>query len=196
MDSISEAKAPEAMQLLRNLFPAEMNSPASTDTDQSSWWTPEEIAIARLTQVKRLMQNGWKTEANGLLTKGRATIRPSSPIPCGAPGELGYNPRTQAFALRLGATFIESGPWAGRYRLGEHVVDRLGCFVDTEACPECGSRQGEFRFKVRAVNPNPFAKPWEQVFTYCRRCCTQDEIDELKRPKETAEHSKAKAGSR
>lgn len=168
-------------QELRGLLPLQMNSPASTDTAPSSFWTPEEVAKARQAQIHRLIQSGWKVDANGLLSKGRATIRPSAPIPAKVPGELGYSPHS-VFALHLGATLIEAGPWAGRYRLGKHVVDWLGRFVDTDACPECGSGHGEYRFKVKMFpNPNPFAQPWEQAFTYCRRCCSPEEIAELRR---------------
>ena len=192
MIAMQESQAPEVMQELRNLLPQQMSSPGSTVIGPSSCWTNEEIATARLVQIHRLLQNGWKAEGNGLLSKGAITLRPSSPIPIRQPGEYGYNPRTDAFALRLGATFIESGVWAGRYQLGEHIVNHLGQFVDQEACPECGSRNGEFRFKVlQWPNPNPFAKPWEQAFTYCRRCCTSDEVMDLKRPREAQTEQRA-----
>ena len=179
---MQEQQAEETMARLRDLFPPGLAS-NSTDLDQSSFWTPQELATARLREIHRRMKGGWTFEDTGLLRKGNVTARPASLIAHGIPGEIGYNPRRDAFALRLGATFIEAGPNTGRYLLGDQVMDELGNFRDPQSCPECGSLHGEHRFKVRMKpNPNPFAMPWQQAFTYCRRCCSQDEIDELRRP--------------
>lgn len=84
-------------------------------------------------------------------------------------GDQGYDPRVHAPVIAMGGTLIESGIWAGRYRLDDFVVDDFGAMVDTDACPECGG--DPYRVQLE-VNPNPFAKPWEQTFTHCRRCVT------------------------
>ena len=176
---MQENQATETMQELRNLLAANPSLPVSTDPYQNSSWTPEDIAKARASAILRATKNGWKFDG-GMLVKGTVKARPSTLMSLGHVGERGFNPRTDAFALRLGAEFIEEGPWAGRYRMGGHILNALGQFLDPEACPICGSVHGESRFKVRAPNPNPYAPAWQQVFTYCQRCCTPEEIEHLK----------------
>ena len=125
--------------------------------------------------IQRHLRAGW-SYLEGLLEKGAIKKRPSEAVPMRSPSEAGYNPRQDAFALRIGAEFIESGPWAGRYRLDQHIVNRNGQFISPDQCPECGSYKGELRFRVLMdVHPDPFAKGWEQAFTYCRRCCTAED---------------------
>ena len=175
---ITEAGAEAVTDELRRMFPS---PPSSLDTADhpSSSWTPEELTRAKLGSIQRHLRAGWKF-LEGYLEKGNARKLPSSVVPLRTPGEPGYNPRAGAFALRMGATLIESGPWRGRYQLGRHIVNRNGQFISPDQCPECGSYQGELRFRVRVEqHPDPFAKPWEQAFTYCRRCCTPEEAAQL-----------------
>lgn len=132
-------------------------------------------------QLRHHIQNGWKFE-EGLLTKGGVKKRPTAVMPVMHPFEQGYSPRVHAFALRLGAEFIESGVWAGKYRHHAGIMDHMGRFVADDRCPECGSGpHGELRFRVMVKpHPNPWAQPWEQAYTFCRRCCSLEEIAALR----------------
>lgn len=165
--TVQEQQA-EDFQTLRNLL-GQQTDTIPQEQDRSSFWTPLEISRAIQASIKRALDNGWKYR-EGLLEKGGVKARPSAVVPYKTFGELGYNPAGDAFAIRLGAELIRSGPWAGRYRYGEHIMDHTGQFLDPNECPEC---QGSpFRVRVRNVRPN--APPWEQAFTYCKRCVTRE----------------------
>jgi hypothetical protein len=151
-----------------------------------------------------LLALGFEAQPGGTYAKGsgrkRVVIRPTALMPLKLPGERGYNPRVDAFALRLGAKFIEYGRWAGKYELGNVIVDHLGAAIDTDACSGCGSkkRQVDYHLSVLAENRNPFAKPWEQVWTYCKVCTPREEIAALRagsgQPVESAKKQRAKQG--
>jgi len=134
------------------------------------------VAGARAAAIRHAVNRGWKYE-NGLLTKGRVKMRPSNLMPSKV-GDLDYNPARDAFALRLGAVFDPNVP--GHYRLGTLFLNGDGSCADPEACPECGSLHGEHRFFVRTLSKNPHAPPWKTAWTYCRRCTTPEEIEQLK----------------
>ena len=95
-------------------------------------------------------------------------------------GTILYNPRVDAFALRLGATYVSPN----RYQLGSLMLSRDGAALatDRETCAECHSGPGvDNRFFVRTESQNPFAKPWEKAWTYCHTCVTPAELEDLKR---------------
>lgn len=121
------------------------------------------------------IKRGWQY-VEGFLVKGQVHRRPSEVMPRGHQGEIGWNPATDAFPVRLGATFIGGG----RYRLGPHIMDANGAFLDPAACPECGSLNGEYKWQVRVESRNPRGNPWDQAWTYCRRCCTSEEVERLR----------------
>lgn len=165
---INEANATETMQRLAALFPSDL---PPMDPSQSSSWTEQERLTGMRGSIQRHLRAGW-TWVEGLLHKGNHTKKATSVMSLQHPGERGYDPRRDAFALRLGARFIESGPWQGKYSFGANVMDHMGRFLDTAACPICKGN----RFRVQVENPNPYAKNYEQVFSYCRRCVTPEEI--------------------
>lgn len=163
--------------VIANLLPRLQTLTTSTagESAPSSYWTSEELGRAKRASIVRALKAGWKYEG-GWLIKGHARMRPGELMPSKF-GTPMFNPRTDAFALRMGATYVAPG----RYRLGQHMVDAMGQFVDREGCPACGRRAGDPRpGQVRTENPNPFAKPYEQTFTYCRRCTTPEEVARLK----------------
>lgn len=160
-----ESEAQEALKQLRDLFPKSLKLP-DTPSDRTGSWTPTELAIARLLSLQAHQKAGWNVDDAGVLTKGNVSKRAGAVVPYEVPNDPGYNPWLDAFAVRLGAELIDSGLWAGRYRLGDHIVDWSGQFVDTAACPECHGSP----FWVRVlVTDGP---PGKQAFTYCRRCVT------------------------
>lgn len=178
MESLNESNAAEGMAELRNL----LNSPGlpPMETDPYSFWTPTEQETARRASIIRAMKAGWKYES-GLLVKDGIASKPSGMQPLYEPGDQEFNPRTNAFALRLGAKFIEPpDPFAGKYRLGGLVMDHLGRLLDTNDCPVCHGSP----FNVPVLQPDPWIRtnrPWEQAFTYCRRCITREFIEENER---------------
>ena len=141
---------------------------------ESSFWTLDELAAARSSNIRRELRSGWKYE-DGWLVKGQVKHRPPEVVPTMA-GTVLFNPLKDAFAIRLGAVFVAPN----RYRLGDLLIDANGACRDPQECPECGSRHGEFRFQVRVENRNPHAKPWEAAWTYCRRCCSPEEVARLR----------------
>ena len=157
-----------------------------------------EMAKARLADVEKGLRSGWKWEG-GYLVKGHVHARPRSRMPLKMPSDKGFDPRKDAFAIRMGATYIEDGSWKGRYRLGEHVVDHLGAICeDGTCCPGCGSRttDREFRFMVRIPGRASKAEPWREALTYCRVCCTPAEIEQLRHEAEAARTGTASKGGR
>ena len=148
-------------------------------------WTEDELARGRVAYIQRYLKAGFTWSENGLLCKGegkrRVEVRPGCDLPVRQPWDPLWNPRTDATAVRMGAPFISPNRY-GPYANGNYL-DANGTFLDPDACPECGSLHGEARFFVRAQSRNPFAPPWQQAWTYCRRCCTPEEIAKLKAPR-------------
>lgn len=161
--------------------------------------------MARQASIRRHLEHGWAQDPTlTLLVKGagqgKLEARPTQLMPSKS-GDPEFNPTTDAFALRLGAEFV--GP--NRYRLpGGLLIDANGAFRnDADVsnrggdCPECGSSPlvlsangeilggGEYRFRVAKGPANP-AKPWEQTWTYCRRCVSEDELAEVRRHMDAA----------
>lgn len=136
--------------------------------------------MARQSGIKRRLANGWTLENSGLLVRGtgrtKVAMRPTELMPSKS-GERDFNPNADAFALRLGAEFV--GP--NRYRLGRMLIDANGAFRDETECPICGSTHGEYRFRVRVEVQGHNPKPWESAYTYCPRCCTDEECDAFER---------------
>lgn len=172
---------------------------------ESWWWTDEELAAARNAARRHLVAHDFEPQPDGTYAKGsgrrRVAIRPTALMPLRFPGEKGYNPRLHAFALRLGAEFIEYGQWVGKYRLGSLILDHLGAALDTEACPGCGSKKGEvdYHLSVLRESHNPFRKPWEQAWTYCRVCTPEEERQRFReaanQPAEPKKKPKGQQGS-
>lgn len=172
-----EAEAQEALKALRDLFPKSLKLP-DTPTDRSASWSPTELAIARLLSIQAHQKAGWAVDDAGQISKGNVTKRPGAVVPYQVPNDPGYNPWTDAYAIRLGAELIDSGPWAGRYRLGEHIVDWTGQFLDRDACPECHGAP----FWVRVLIPDD--TPGRQAFTHCSRCVTPAMLEENERARQ------------
>lgn len=116
----------------------------------------------------------------GLLKKGNRSARPSN-LMRSKSGDLDFNPRTDAFALRLGAKFVSDN----RYKWGEvrtkdgvveMLMDRNGMFIDPADCPECGGAP----WYVKQRSSRPGAPPWEYELTYCRRCVTPAEVEDAR----------------
>lgn len=178
----------EAGKRLGALLPTLPSSPKSPDSgsteNPSSFWTPEEQALGRRLWLQRKLEGGWKMTDHGTVTKGEgkhkveARLGVTYMLP--RPGDQAYNPLAHAPALRLYPGAVLVG--ANRYRTVDgHLVDQWGAFKEPDGCPECGSGAGrENRFRVLVPSRNPFAKPWEQTFTYCRRCCTPEEVQQLR----------------
>ena len=141
----------------------------------SPYWSREEMAAALAAGIGRAERAGWKWAAPWL-EKGTVRRRPTALMATKSPADRDFNPRRDAFALRLGAEFIEIGPWAGQFRLAPLLMRHDGTLLDPEACPEC---QGSpFMVQVRSVrdrSPRP-----RQIFTYCRRCISPAEVEEIK----------------
>ena len=174
-DPITEATAPKAMAELRDL----LNQPGLPPTEIGpSVWSPQEVSTARQVSIARHLKAGWTFDGTYLTKRGAqsqdVSKRPTTLQPLMEPGDQGWDPRVHAFALRLGAVYIEPpSKWAGKYLLdGEHVVDWLGRFVDMRTCPVC---QGDpFNVLVSVRREPHFA----QEFSYCPRCVTQAMVDE------------------
>lgn len=168
---MQEKQAPEVWQRLTDLFPPDIPKTSTTSTDEAtghSSWTPQVIARVTRLAIQSHFKAGWKY-VEGMLEKGQHRKRVPEVVYQRVPGELSYNPRTDAPAVRRdGGVLIEAGEWAGYYMGASGVMDRHGSLVDKTLCPECGGSP----YRVRVQNPNPFAQPWEQSFTYCRRCVT------------------------
>lgn len=145
------------------------SAPIPPASENGSWFSVEERTQARRMNIIRFIKAGF-TYIDGRLKKGHTNAMPSEMMPSlfGTPR---FNPAKDAVALKMGAVFV--GP--NRYRLGSLILDAMGAIVDPAACPECGSLHGEFRWNVRAQSKNPNAMPWQQAWTYCRRCCTEEE---------------------
>ncbi len=124
---------------------------------------------AKRMNIVRFIKAGFKY-VEGRLKKGHANAMPSEMVPS-LFGTLRWNPAKDSVALKMGAVFV--GP--NRYKLGSLILDAMGAIVDPNACVECGSLHGEYRFNVRTQSRNPNAMPWQQAWTYCRRCCSEDE---------------------
>ena len=132
-------------------------------------------------EIDRLLAKGFQPSAGGRLAKGagkeKREYMPSPMLPSKS-GDLNFNPRLDAFAVRMGGVFEGDN----RYRLPHGLlVDRNGMCRDPEECPECGSLHGEDRFFVRVASANPFASKREQIaprYTHCRRCVTPEELAE------------------
>lgn len=117
--------------------------------------------------------------------QGRLKVeaRPTQLMPSKS-GQPDFNPRKDAFAVRMGAVFISDN----RYRLeGVGVLDRNGMFVAPDECPECGDM-------VLYVKTRKGIKPGSPIhkynLTYCRRCITPDELDDMRREIEAAKARK------
>lgn len=138
--------------------------------------------MAKSAFIREHVKRGFKLDENGRLTKGerktKVEILPHSPMPGKMPGASDFNPRTDAFAVRMGGVFVSPN----RYRLGLNYIDREGAMLDPDACPECGSYNGEYRWRVQ-VDPTrqpKNLKPWEHAYTYCKRCVTAEELAEVR----------------
>mgnify|MGYP001393129917 CR=1 FL=1 len=82
------------------------------------------------------------------------------------PSDPGYDPRTDAPAVRLyGAVYIDHGRWAGRYEYGVHIVDAWMRLVDTGACSACSGNR-----RVRVASSKPSAHDWEHDLVSCPQC--------------------------
>jgi hypothetical protein len=100
-------------------------------------------------------------------------------LPLWNPSDQGYDPRNVEHvpALRLypEARYVSEN----RYQIGpRQYVDRLGAFLNPDACPECGSYPGyDMRYFVRLPR-TPGRPPWEATFRPCSRCVSAEEIRE------------------
>ena len=123
-----------------------------------------------------MIHRGWKVGEEGNLTKGgigaERIDRPANGFigPWRASWDPKYNPRVDATAAILGATFISPN----RYRYGMQLLDANGCQRDEEnECPVCGSTPKDSYRVVRVEHPNPYVaekEPHRQAFAACPRC--------------------------
>lgn len=192
----------EEWQTLAGLLPpSELLSTASVlERRESSLWTDEELGRARGASIREFIRAGWKF-SEGLLKRGSFSTKPSSRSPVPQPWERGYNPLVHSVAVRMGGELIAPG----RYRLKHNglIVNDNGCLVDQEACVGCGTRRDargevlepDYRWTVRAENPNPFAPKYKQAWTYCRKCVTPQEL-ESKRNWEAQQRIEAQRNAR
>lgn len=129
------------------------------------------MAKARNGSIARFLRAGWQW-LDGYLKRGQHAAMPSTLAPFYEPHMVGWNPREHAFPLRLGAVFEGDN----RYRFEGHLMDRNGAFRDPDECPECGSTHGEYRFRVPVEKHHPLE---QQRWTYCRRCISPEERNDL-----------------
>ena len=170
MTPLNEEATVPMKHLTALLPPTEQLSNVSASAPQSSYWTDEEIASATRAMIARHLEAGWKF-VDGYLVKGAVKKHPSPLMPSRS-GLPDFNPRADAYALRMGAKFARDN----RYRLGETMyVDRNGMFIDPLDCPECGG--APWHVKTRAGLPED-APRWQFNLTYCRRCVTPAELRE------------------
>ena len=164
------------------------------DLSQSSGWTPEEFAEAFRASILQHVRAGWtwdppwlrkeiswiepdeRDSRKTVVRRAKLEARPTAVMRRKTPADRDFNPRKDAFALRLGATFIEVGPWRGQYEFGNLVMRHDGSLLDTEACPECQGEPWMVQIRdVRDLSTRP-----RQVFTYCRSCIAPEEVEEMK----------------
>ena len=212
---MNEREAVKVMQQLRELLPSElMLSLQSSDLAPSSSWTEEEYGRALRANIVRFVKGGWtwnppylekeavfsepdeRDSRRMVVRRVKMQKRPSVAgyLPVKTPADRGFNPRKDALALRLGARFMDSGPWVGQYEIGANVMRHDGSLLDTEACPECqGSPYFVQKRSVFDRAPQP-----RQVFTYCRRCVSVAEIEAVRRKAEqrAEEATRVRRGSR
>ena len=152
---------------------AELMPPLSTEWDTgvlptALFWTSEELAAGRRRQIERYIRAGWKFGDDGLLSKAGIERRPGYDMGAPIPGD----PRKDATALRLGATFLRPG----RYRLGDWLLDDNGCIVhdfnDSKGCEMCGE---SIYMKIPARGRET-VRVWDYDLTYCPCCISSEEI--------------------
>lgn len=139
--------------------------------------------------LKRRVEGGWKLEADGNLHKGTDVIRFRgrefmAPMPW--PGQSEFNPRKHAWALFMGGELVpELSTRRSIYRLPSGLLcTRDGDLLAEGECPECGSVNREYGLRVAVRSPERFAKG--PAWTWCRRCYTVEEIEELRQRAEAA----------
>jgi hypothetical protein len=121
-----------------------------------------------------MIRRGWKYGDDGKLHRpgigpGTDITRPAQGFvgPWRAPWDPKYNPRADAPAAILGATFISPN----RYRYGIQMLDANGSQRDEEnECPTCGCLPGDTYRMVRREHRNPFAPAWVQAWDPCPTC--------------------------
>jgi hypothetical protein len=172
-----EGQVQQGLQLLRSLFPPSI-LPASDSPPPSSLWslTPEQRNWIRRWNIERFMRAGWTLGDEGKLWKNGNAAAVSHRVPMRIRGEKGWNPRTDTIAARMGCEYIEEGRWKGYFLHMGMVCASDGRPVDPRLCSGC---QGH-PFRVRAETPAS-AQPWEQAFTYCRKCVTKEFWEENER---------------
>lgn len=194
MPNDQDIKPPETADewmALAQLLPSSRSLSESESTGSaSSLWTDEELARARRGSIALHIRAGWKY-ITGWLTKGNAKARPSEVNPVPQPWERGYNPLKHSVAVRMGGVLVRPGlyrmDWSGIYVNENGQVTSRGNIDGV--CLGCGTARnergeivgGDYRWQVRAPNPNPFALPHIQAWTYCRDCVTPDDREIHKR---------------
>jgi hypothetical protein len=175
-DPVNETEWPATARMLKELLPPTLQSLTDSESDAtSSFWTPTEIAEARLRSIQQHLQRGWKYE-DGWLIKGTQKARPSELVPYKAPGDVGYNPDTDAWAVvRLGAVHIGHH----KYRLGTLTLNHMGqCLDPSRECMSCGSVNKEHAFMRQTWGDDP-TRPWLVKYTWCRRCYSRAEVEAM-----------------
>jgi hypothetical protein len=119
------------------------------------------------------LQSGWKLLDDGFFHKGNVSRRPSEMVPVKMPGDYDFDWTRDAFAIRLGATYVSPN----RYQYGQHFMDHLGRFLDPKVCRYCGGTP----YFVQVVDPWPGAQRYERGRTYCTHCVTPTMLAENER---------------
>ena len=164
------------------LLPTLSDLTTAAPAPRSSFWTEAEEATALRASAGRFIKAGFAWNGTHFVKgQGRSKIeaRPTRLMPSKS-GQPDFNPRTDAFAVRMGAEFVSDN----RYRLeGVGVMDRNGMFVAPDECPECGDMVLYVKSR-KGVKPD--APVYKYNLTYCRRCITQAEVDDMRREQDAA----------
>lgn len=132
-------------------------------------FSPDVLLAGWRRWVRGMILRGWVLSSTGTLRhEGSGVVRPANGFSghWNAPWDTLYNPRTDAPAAVMGATFVS----ANRYRYGLMTLDRNGCVRRDDECDLCGALPGDPYRKINLGNDNLFGPVWKQRFEPCPRC--------------------------
>lgn len=176
-----QARTGELTLLSTLLTPSRSSTEASPPPSSSI----DDALIGKALQadIQRHLRAGWKWNPP-FLEKGTVQARPSARLSFKTPADRSFNPAKDAFVLYMGGRYLGNYlyEWGGlTCRHDGSLIDLEETFPGEfrEVCRECLGYP--WSVKVPRRRRIPTAKPWESDYTYCRRCVTSEEIEDLKR---------------